>query len=140
MRHLKTLGVGPSDLIPPISTNMTALTDCPIRYRSLAFPSAADLFDVQSSFNHMIVNTIQLNKFVELTLNYRGQRYIKISKTPKDKGKIHKQKKARGNASLYYHPTWKPSAESTAVSVVRAMFMITAHLFFVSFVIVISSE
>ena len=68
MRHLKTLGVGPSDLIPPISTNITALTDCPIRYRSLAFPSAADLFDVQSSFNHMIVNNIQLNKFVELTL------------------------------------------------------------------------
>ena len=68
MRHLKTLGVGSSDLIPPISTNMTALTDCPIRYRSLAFPSAADLFDVQSSFNHMIVNNIQLNKFVELTL------------------------------------------------------------------------
>ena len=69
MRHLKTLGVGPSDLIPPISTNITALMDCPIRYRSLAFPSAADLFDVQSSFNHMIVNNIQLNKFVELTLN-----------------------------------------------------------------------
>ena len=69
MRHLKTLGVGPSDLITPISTNITALTDCPIRYRSLAFPSAADLFDVQSSFNHMIVNNIQLNKFVELTLN-----------------------------------------------------------------------
>ena len=36
MRHLKTLGVGPSDLIPPISTNMTALTDCPIRCRALA--------------------------------------------------------------------------------------------------------
>ena len=33
MRHLKTktLGVGPTDLIPPISTNITALTDCPIR-------------------------------------------------------------------------------------------------------------
>ena len=45
--------------------------DCPIRYRSLAFPSAADLFDVQSSFNHMIVNNIQLNKFVELTVNKR---------------------------------------------------------------------
>ena len=38
------------------------------------------------------------------------------------------------------YPTWKPSAESTAVSVVRAMLMITDHLFFVSFVITISSE
>ncbi len=28
---------------------MTALTDCPIRCRALAFPSAADLFDVQPS-------------------------------------------------------------------------------------------
>ena len=79
-------------------------------------------------------------RLYEISLNYRGQRYIKISKTPKDKGKIHKQKKARGNASLYYHPTWKPSAESTAVSVVRAMLMITDHLFFASFVITISSE
>ena len=53
---------------------------------------------------------------------------------------LYTPKKARGNASLYYHPTWKPNAESTAVSVVRAMLMITDHLFFVSFVIVISSE
>ena len=81
MRHLKTLGVGPSDLIPPISTNMTALTDCPIRYRSLAFPSAADLFDVQSSFNHMIVNNIQLKKIVELTLiNVGSTNYLISSK------------------------------------------------------------
>ena len=62
MRHLKTLGVGPSDLIPPISTNITALTDCPIRYRSLAFPSAADLFDVQSFFNRMAFNNIRVDE------------------------------------------------------------------------------
>ena len=67
MRHLKTLDVGPTDLIPLISANITALTDCPFRYRSLAFPSAADLFDVQSSFNHMIINSIRLKSFVKLT-------------------------------------------------------------------------
>ena len=43
MRHLKTLGVGPSDLIPPISTNMTALTDCPIRCRAFS-PRSLELF------------------------------------------------------------------------------------------------
>ena len=53
--------------------------------------------------------------------------------------------KARGYASLYsfslvVYPIEKPSAESTAVSVVRAMLMITDHLFFFSFVITISSE
>ena len=32
-------------------------------------------------------------RLYEISLNYRGQRYIKISKTPKDKGKIHKQKR-----------------------------------------------
>ena len=37
------------------------------------------------------------------------------------------------------YPTWKPTAESTAVSVVRAIFVITDHLFFASLVIVISS-
>ena len=36
MRHLKTktIGVGPTDLIPLISTNITALTDCPFMCRS----------------------------------------------------------------------------------------------------------
>lgn len=91
-------------------------------------------------FNSLIRKVLLTLRLYEISLNYRGQRYIKISKTPKDKGKIYKHKKARGNASLYYYPTWKPSAESTAVSVVRAMLMITDHLFFASFVIVISSE
>ena len=66
---------------------------------------------------------------------------------PKDKRIFlyDRQKKARGNASLYLfplvgYPIEKPSAESTAVRVVRAMLMITDHLFFFSFVIVISSE
>ena len=38
MRHLKTmtLGVGPTDLIPSISTNITALSDCPIKWRAFS--------------------------------------------------------------------------------------------------------
>ena len=76
MRHLKTmtLGVGPTDLIPPISTNITALSDCPIRYRSLAFPSAADLFDVQSSFNHVIFNNIRVGKLFAMAHQAKASR------------------------------------------------------------------
>ena len=44
---LYLLGVAPTALTKNIII-VTALSDCPFRCRSLAFPSAADLFDVQS--------------------------------------------------------------------------------------------
>ena len=75
MRHLKTIGVGPSDLIPLNIVYMTALLrklrsqanpDSPFRCRSLAFPSVADLFDVQSFFNHVFSTIYKLMKFTEI--------------------------------------------------------------------------
>ena len=53
--------------IPTVSGSSTNL-DCLVWYRSLAFPSAADLFDVQSSFNCMIISNMRLKNFIEITL------------------------------------------------------------------------
>ena len=41
VRHLKTLSDGPTDLIPLISSNITALTDCPFMCRSFRALSTA---------------------------------------------------------------------------------------------------
>ena len=57
----KLISVGPTDLTPKLSSIYPGLTPFTIRYRSLAFPSAADLFDVQSFFNRMFFNNIRVD-------------------------------------------------------------------------------
>ena len=71
MRHLNTIGVGPSDLIPLNIVYMTALTDCPFRCRSF-----------RASSTTCFSTIYELMKFVELTLiiNLRNLYPIKISR------------------------------------------------------------
>ena len=47
MRHLNTIGVGPSDLIPLNIVYITALSDCPVRYRSFRASSTTCFSTIQ---------------------------------------------------------------------------------------------
>ena len=70
MRHLNTIGVGPSDLIPLNIVYMTALTDCPVRCRSFR------------AFSITCFSAIyELMKFVELTLYYIATSSLPIALT-----------------------------------------------------------